>query len=180
MRMFVRAAVRIILVVLFLQTILATLRYITEPNIHNRVTAITHWEPFSTIIGAALISIGILALLWWRTDWLVRVLTGRVYDRELIISTSNIDLMKVAMRILGAYLIVSGIPSLIGNIGFHIALLDSDLLVMYTPDLERNLIVPVIQILIGFWLVLGTKGIVKTLNVLDDKVHIIPPEEKPE
>jgi hypothetical protein len=180
MRMFVRAAVRVILIALCLEIVLYAWRNIVYVvTVFPRMTAEDYWPQILIIIGAAIIGFIILALLWWRTDWLVRLLTGRVYDRELVISTSNVNLMKVAMRIVGIILLVNAIPSLLGLIGYHFSIPSIYLDDRRPAEIQEGIIIGV-KIILGIFLVYGTKGMSKIIDAADDKIHVIKSEEKPE
>jgi hypothetical protein len=182
MRMLVRAAIRVILIFLFLDVIFTCIRYIGEFNVYSLRGEIENiWFQYLIIIGVTIISLVILALLWLRTDWIVHVLTGKTYDRELVINTSNVDLMKVAMRILGIYLLVDGIPSLLGLIGYHFAIKEPDLMGNnYIANEVSKFVIVCVKIFAGIWLVLGTKGIYSIITSIDDKVHMRETETKQE
>jgi len=85
----------------------------------------------------------------------------------LVIKTSNLDLIKVAMRMFGIFLLITSIPELTGLSVYHIRLIhESDL--MYSPIQQAttimNLVSNIITIVIGAWLVIGTKGIAKAID----------------
>jgi hypothetical protein len=182
MRTLTRAIIRIMLIVMFLSTLLTFIRYlegilVTLPRAGIQAT----WFEFFLLIASAIISLMILSFFWWKTNWLVNVLAGRVSNHELIITTSNVDLVKVAMRILGIWLLADSLPSLVGLIGYHIALPPQDIVDKYTHATEiKNWLFAGSKTLVGFWLVLGTRGIYRALDKLWDKTEMVHDEPKQE
>lgn len=181
MRTLVRAAIRIILIYLFLETLLYTIRYC-----HDIIHTSTYFEPQSiwfdllVVIGVAIICFVILSFIWWKTDWLVNVLAGEISNNELIITTSNLDLFKIVLRIFGVFLLIDSIPALVGLIGYHFSY-PNDLIntsAGIRPQEIRELIIIGVKILIGFWMILGTKGIYKVIDIIDTKVHMADNEPK--
>lgn len=181
MRTLVRAAIRIILIYLFLETLFYTIRYCCDIfHIYTYFEPRSRWFDLLVIIGAAVICFVILSLLWWKTDWLVNVLAGKVSNHELIIATSNLDLFKVAIRILGIFLLITSIPALVGLIGYHFSYPD-DLFNTYAgiqPQEIRELIIIGMKILIGIGMILGTKGIYRVIDIIDTKIHMADNEPK--
>ena len=181
MRTLTRAIIRIILIVIFLSTLLGFIRYLENiliviPRTGEHAT----WFQIYLLFAAFIISILILVFFWWKTNWLVNILAGRVSNHELIISTTNIDLIKVSMRILGIWLVADSLPKLVGLIGYHITLPSSDLLVDIHAQEIENWITTAGKIIVGFWLVLGTRGIYRAFDKLWDKTEVVHDEPKQE
>jgi hypothetical protein len=132
------------------------------------------WFYILLIVGITVIFYIILTLLWWKTDWLVNVLAGRVSNHELIITSSNLDLFRVAIRILGLYLLVDSIALLIGLIGYHFSLPPQylDLAIETHANEIKNFFVLGTKIVLGAILLLGFKNIFKTVDRIDDKFHL--------
>jgi hypothetical protein len=186
MKSAVKATIRIIVIFVFIQSLITLINYIS-----NFIYAVHHIysENYDILfslavpIGSLLLGIFILYIIWWKTDWLVKVLAGELSDNELTISTSNLDLMKVALRILGIFLLVNSIPNLLGLIGYHYSFPEEMRRFsteIYANEIKNYIIVGV-KIIFGVWLSLGTKDIHKIFNVVDDKVHMgNNPEQKGE
>ena len=122
MRSLTKVAIRIILIFLFLKIIVALYNQITYYLIYlNRYPSEGYLLEILILVGAGIVGTLILWILWWKTDWLVRVLAGNIPDDLLVVSTSNLDLFKVIIRIIGIYLIVTTIPHLIGLIGYRLS-----------------------------------------------------------
>lgn len=138
-------------------------------------------------LAGPLVGALILYILWRKTDWLVRILAGNINENELVISTSNLDLIRVTMGILGIYLLITSIPDLIGISAYHIFITNnlSDRN-WFTEDkalLIERLVTTICSILIGIWLVSGLrgiKGIIKGINNFWNKAKITNDGEKEE
>jgi hypothetical protein len=169
MRLAVKAFIRIMLIFVALQAVIYFIRYISSIVNYNH-SYLGDYDLFIDVIflvASALIVLLVIYVFWWKTDWLVRVLVGRTREKELVISTSNLDLIKVAMRILGVVLLVNAIPELIGLVGYHFSLPAEfwDYPSYYESAREtQEFIIVGIKILFGVWLVLGSRGIVKVID----------------
>jgi hypothetical protein len=174
MRLAVKAFIRIFLIYIALQMAYYITNYISNMFFYRRAYPGDYDLFFHVIflVASSLIVLLVIYVLWWKTDWLVRVLLGRTRDRELIISTSNLDLIKVAMRILGVVLLVNAIPELIGLVGYHFSLPAEfwDYPSYYESAREtQEFIVVGIKILFGIFLVVGTRKIVDTIDKVWEK-----------
>ena len=181
MRIAIKATIRVILIYIFLSSLVSLISY--GVNIFNS----HHFYPEDygflftlalLILGMVLITLILLAL-WWKTDWIVGIIAGDIPENEIKISTTNLDLIKVAMRILGIFLLVYSIPTLVGLIGYHFSLpADSPDFPSVHADEIRNLLVAGVKIVFGVWLLLGTRGIMNTVDKVWDKAHMVRDEEK--
>jgi hypothetical protein len=176
MRLAIKAFIRIFLIYVALQTILYIINYVHSMLIYSQVyhEDLDLFLPVIVLVAAVLIVILVIYILWWKTDWLVRVLTGRTREKELVISTSNLDLIKVAMRILGIVLLVNAIPTLIGLISYYFIRPED---VYYSRPEAREYIIVGVKIVFGIWLIIGSRGIVKAINKVWDKAHLINDEQ---
>jgi hypothetical protein len=116
MKTLIRAAVRIIIIVMFVMMVKMLLVNIQWTALNFRdgsIRQISYYQIGLTVDQFGVYS-AILALLWLRTDWIVRVIAGNIDDSELVISTSNLDLIRVSMQILGMVLLATSIPKLLG------------------------------------------------------------------
>lgn len=176
MRTLTRAAVRIILAIMFLQTFFTALNYLVNLS---RYSVQSIGLGLLLILGVSVISFIILGLLWWRTEWLVNLLAGRVSNHELIITTTNTDFFRVSLRVLGFYLLADAIPALLGMLGHHLYYSSLDI---YSDSIIagniRDLITIGAKILIGIGLIIGTRGISKTASNRSNKAVIKETGEK--
>lgn len=122
------------------------------------------------IIGVALIGALILYILWRKTDWLVKKLAGDINENELVINTSNLDLINVVMRVIGMFLILISIPKLVGLIVYRGVLANAYTDVLLASNARamaseiKEWITNIGTLLIGLWLALGGAGIVQVFN----------------
>jgi hypothetical protein len=125
----------------------------------------------------------ILILLWLNTDRLVKFIAGNINDRELIITSTNLDLYKVALLILGVFLLATSVPELLGLASYHLRMhfLIEQMGMAKALEVQsnelKNGVMMVAKILAGLWLVLGTRGIVKAIdNVMNAPISKVPEE----
>ena len=169
MRSIIKAAVRVIIIIIFvslLKHVISTLQWlITIPNNYMIPQDLPYL--IGIVGGPFIIFTLILYFLWRNTDWIVRVIAGNLNDNELVIKTSNLDLVKVFMRIFGIFLIVTSIPELFGLAVYHIVLIIPDEL-MYSPISRATTLMNIVTIVltmgVGTWLVIGTRGITKVID----------------
>jgi hypothetical protein len=132
--------------------------YIYEYAIHPSVITLV----------LSIIGIIVLSVLWWKTDWFMRILAGEISDQEPVISISKPELFDFAIRILGIYLVVRYIPLLIGLIAYRIsiAIASPEEFYLYNTPLVYEIeqwVVVSFYILIGLFLASGIKGM-KTIG----------------
>ena len=167
MKAIIRTTIRIILIIMALQ--LLSLIYSSAMNILVYQPSYSYdYTVHPSVITLALSITGILVLLilWWKTDWLMRVLAGEISDQELVISSSKLELFDFAIRILGIYLIVRYIPLLIGLIAYRISIVITSLEEPYMPPIAYEIerwVTTSFYILIGVLLTSGMKGM-KTIG----------------
>jgi len=174
MKSIIKVALRIILVVLFLQWANSSLTYINSTIFIFTTPAHSDSVLSSFITTAVYIVLGALVLLflWRSTDKIVDFLAKGLNESTLVISTDNIDLIRVVTRVMGIYLIVTSIPYVFGILGGH----------YYWAQFYRNLglrplddwqvweiqrmIVYFVTLLFGLLLVLGSKQIMRALRYI--------------
>ena len=167
MKVIIRTTIRIILIIMALQ--LLSLIYGSAMNMLVYQPSYSYeYAVHPSVITLALSITGILvlAVLWWKTDWLMRVLAGEIGDQELVISISKPELFDFAIRILGIYLIVKYIPLLMGLIAYRVAaIIVPEEHLSYMPQTyEIEWWVKIsFYILIGIFLTSGMKGM-KTIG----------------
>jgi len=177
MRSIIRAAIRIILIVFCVQLVLSLINQINIAIINERRFGYENSSynvdvEIGILVAAFIIGIVILYFLWRKTDWLVRVLAGEMDDSVLTVNTTNLDLISVAIRLLGIYLLATLIPRLIGDIQFYFSIQEilSDAYASDKAAAIKPIIVNTITILIGAGMVMGTRRITKTI----DKIMNLP------
>ena len=172
MRSLIRAAVRIIIIVMFVMMVKMLIVNIqwTAMNFHDESIRQILYYQIGLTVGQFGVYSAILALLWLKTDWIVRFIAGNIDDSEIVISTSNLDLVKVAMQILGMVLLATSIPKLLGFGAYHFRILDMvekldvpSSAVSRATELE-SFVTIMVTLLIGLWLTIGTRGIVKAID----------------
>lgn len=169
MKAIIRTTIRIILIIMALQ--LLNLIYNSAMNILvYQPSYIYDYSVHPSVITLTLSITGILVLLilWWKTDWLMRVLAGEISDQGLVINIPKLELFDFAIRILGIYLIVRYIPLLIGLIAYRISIAitsPEEFYIYYTPvayEIERWVSTS-FYIIIGVLLTSGMNGM-KTIG----------------
>ena len=72
------------------------------------------------------------------------------------------------MHIIGLYLVVTYLPSLIDGFSYYIRLSTESSNAMNSPELQatwiKNIVTPVIVIIISAWLMLGSRGIARVID----------------
>jgi len=173
MHTLIKAAVRLGIILMSLQLLisfangLASILNIFNPQYSSGFEL---YLGLAIIIGVALIGALILYILWRKSDWLVRKLAGDINENELVINTSNLDLINVVMRVIGMFLILISIPKLAGLIVYRGVLANAytDMLLASNARAMaseiKEWITVIGTILIGLWLALGGAGIVQVFN----------------
>jgi hypothetical protein len=167
MKAIIRTTIRIILIIMALQ--LLSLIYgsamnilVYQPSYHYEFSV----HPSFIALALSITGILVLSVLWWKTDWLIRVLAGEISDQELVISISKSELFDFAIRILGIYLIVKYIPLLMGLIAYRMSAVIAPEEHMFhmpqTYEIEWWVKIS-FYILIGVFLASGMKGM-KTIG----------------
>jgi hypothetical protein len=178
MRGLITAAIRVILILVFLRTLT-----ILGSNFYTLwFTSNSPAKPdFLSSVGVLLIAFLIIFViswvLWWKAEVVANYLAGSISDDELVINTNNRDLIKFVLRILGICLIFIALPNAFGHIAYHVVLYSG------MPDYSIPQTIEVMwwvtdtaQILIGIFLIIGVK---KPLNIFTSiRDFIEEPQEK--
>ena len=122
MRTLIKVVIRLALVLMvlqFLEFIVFNFAFLMSTFAMSDSYSGNRNESWSIAITIAIFLIGILIIyfMWNKLDWLVGIIAGNYNENELVIKTSNDDLIKVVFGILGIYLIVTEIPTVAGLIG---------------------------------------------------------------
>ena len=179
MRPFIKAGVRIVLIYIFLDMLYSGLNQIfgdwAQINVYG-TSGFNPWVPIGFLIAFLAVGTLILGLLWWKTDWLVRVLTGRQNVNTVAINMSESLIIQTAFRITGLVLVVWGLPDLLGVLGYYARIngLNSSLydLTRDMANVTRWLIADGMKVVFGIVLLVGTRNTMKLLERLWDKAHM--------
>ena len=140
MRSVVRAIIRIALIFLFLQSLFTIIRYIDTIWVSESVPHDWDYYRFYLIfIGTEAVIVLCIWVLWWKTDWIARFFVGETSDDSLVISTSNLDLFIVAIRVLGIFFIITALCDITGELVYY-SIYDQLVPGVENPELTPNLI----------------------------------------
>jgi hypothetical protein len=181
MRGLVTAAIRIILIFVFLSTL-----NILGSNFYTLwfTSDLPSKPDFLSSVGVLLLIFLIIFViswvLWWKAELFANYFAGSISDDELVINTNNTDLIKFVLRIVGICLIFFALPNVFGHVAYHIryVVLYSGMSNYSIPQASEVMwwVTDAVQILIGIFLILWTK---KPLNIVTSIRDFIekPPEE---
>jgi hypothetical protein len=170
MRTLIKAGIRIIIILMTLEILLS--------SVSNLVYYLTFSAPYESAdlnyfvgsIGSVtfsfLVTVLILFIVWRKTDWLTRLVAGEINDSELTINTNNVELITVAVRILGIIFVVINfrlLVALIGNRWIFGSMYPGVQMQNSVYDITQW-IASIVGLLLGIWLTLGGKGIVTALD----------------
>ncbi len=165
MRAILRVAIRIMLIVVFLQVLMNTFntiaRIVTRDGFSmSRSVFYTEIAPY--LIGFLIVLL-VLWVLFWKVNTIVRLLAGRMMNDQLVISVNNQGLFQLAVRMLGIYLLITTIPDLLGSLGYHITMIDYYRQFGMQADAEawevQSYVKSGAKILIGIGLIIGWRRI---------------------
>lgn len=180
MRLFIKAAFRVMLVWLLIDIVLSLISQISNLMIQTRLYPFEDyfpWVPLGFAIAASLVGVLLLWVLWMKTDRVVNLLTGKQDTGTVVISTTNFDFMQAAVRIIGLILILWGLPDLFGAISYLVGL-NPAYFETYRLSTEvasgiRWLVTAAAKIILGTILVLGWRQLVNTINKYWDKARMM-------
>ncbi|MHC4881868.1 MAG: hypothetical protein ACYTFX_09545 [Planctomycetota bacterium] len=86
--------------------------------------------------------------------WLIK---DDTHTGTIVTSISKDDIMIMAVSCIGLYFIITAIPSLVMNLSFYFRLSASS----FWQNAFRTLVAPAVQLGLGVWLFVGSRGIVK-------------------
>ncbi len=120
MRFIIKAAIRIIILIMGLRLLLILFNYISSLFYDTGIFRDENiFGYLGTFLGVDIAGLIVLGILWWKTDWLVKKFYGNIEDSSLVINTSNIDFITVTIQIIGIYLVVTSIPDFAGLAVYH-------------------------------------------------------------
>jgi hypothetical protein len=161
MKTIIKAVIKII-TLLFAIKLLSPL----VSNIATTVIAYQENRQYALIyLVSALITIIVSALVlyfgWWKTDKIVRLIAGDLDENAIVVSTSNVDLYRVIISVLGIYLLATSIPGLISLISDHFYFARMGLTLDMVPNEIGRWTFQIVTFLLGIWLAIGSKPITK-------------------
>jgi hypothetical protein len=164
MRVIIKTAVRVIIIVMALKLLYAGFNLANTVILYQRYELPLPVYIFVIVLGLFILGVLLLWLLWWKTDWLVKILAGDIDEQELIINTTNLDLFWLAIRILGVYILVGAVSDLFGRVAYQIYIENQlEGLRFLSPEEQAmeisQWIKVVVTVLIGVFLVSGVKGV---------------------
>jgi hypothetical protein len=166
MRAIITVGLRILIIyifLLFLNEILKNFYVISDTINHSGGDTFTLFS----LLGVCMVVILILVIAWIKAGWLSSVLASDLDDNSLVISSTNLEIFRVAMKIVGLVLLATTIPTIAGLIAYQIVLTQPDPVystVKEQATLIRYWVIPVVKILIGIWLVLGFRGTITAIS----------------
>jgi hypothetical protein len=181
MRGIITAGVRILTIYLFINilVILGNDFFIIW-NTRN-LPGETNSMNISIFVSVCLVIIFILWVIWVKASSLSRFLAGDIDDNNIVIQSTSVDIMKVAMRILGFCLIATTLPTLLGLAAYHIRIINGDWRMPISESTQaaeiKSWVIATVTILIGIWLVLGFRGTIIAASKIWNIAHMTNEDE---
>jgi hypothetical protein len=163
MRSIIKSAIRIIVIFIAIKTMISFINnlVITLRNYNFKVSDQYAWLEIGIYSLAFLFGIFILWIIWWKAGAIARLLAGDIDDNRLVVDTSYLNLFRLVLMIIGIYLLVTGIPSVLSMIGYHFRLtaLNEDIIRSNIEQANelKYWITPVVSVIIGLGLIFGLK-----------------------
>jgi hypothetical protein len=182
MRIIIKAVIRIIILVLVIQLLVSLFKDISWV-FYNTEQLGEAFFYLGVLPGVDIAGLAILCVIWWKTDWLVKILAGNIDDRALMINTSSVDFITVAIQIIGIYLVVTSIPDFVGLAVYHIQINDKFPgynLSEFEVQETKQWVITIAIFLIGLLLVSGSKWLVKRIQGTGNSEPSMDAEDQPE
>jgi hypothetical protein len=180
LRGLITAGIRIVLIFIFFQVFIEVLNFL--PSIFNSSGYSSNSQYFSLKevlipICIFLVVLVILCIVWWKARRIASLLSGDKFDTQLVINTSNTELIRVVLRVFGICLICLTIPTLLGHVTYFINYQsqvsnDFPIIQANSPPFVNYFVTDGTKILIGLWLVLGGRGIVIAIDKIWNAAHM--------
>ena len=166
MRTLIKTVYKIFLIFVFINAISYAINFISTVDVNKNIYVDVQGKinVLPDIIGMSIAFIIVsllLLLLWWKADKVIKFIAGDISDNEITINTSNEDLHRVIMRILGIIIVVSNVPYLIVTAGYYFfySHLPDQIRVDFSTNEIRQMAIHGVTILLGIWLAVGNKAI---------------------
>ncbi len=168
MRSIIKAAIRIVIIVIAIDSLARFVNFAGSTIYYSR-TSPEVFPALSWLLPAiAIILAAIFFLLWRYSDWLVKKIAGNLDENTLVITGTGMDLINLAMRILGIVLVVTTIPDLVGIASA--AIVNQNYYSGIPPETQiiypKTWITAAMRLLLGAWLIFGADGIIRTIKVI--------------
>lgn len=119
----------------------------------------------SFILVASLIPILVAALLWLFPMTIAAKLTPRIHPAEASSKLSSPELVAAAFPILGLWVLASAIPDTFYWTTLVYLIKNADLgRTELSPQDIASIVSTIFELIIGFWLLLGSKGVVALIK----------------
>jgi hypothetical protein len=114
------------------------------------------WYPVLTLLPIAMVA-SVVAFLWWVAPWLASVMTGRGSNSETPVSfridRDDGSLLAVALTAAGALVLAGVLPELLR---WMLVILHAQ---SFSAVWQEDVLVAAARCVIGFWMLLGSKGL---------------------
>ncbi len=172
MRFITKAAIRIIILIMGLKLLFALSQdiswFISDTVIFKEEIVFSY---MGVILGEDIFGLIVLCFLWWKTDWLVKLLCGKMDNGALVINTSNIDFITVMIQIIGIYLVVTSIPDFIGLAVYYVQIRSKypgfDIS-EYQVQETKQFVITGVTFVIGLLMLSGSKWFVKKIRGVEN------------
>jgi hypothetical protein len=112
----IKTALRIIAVAFWISILGATIPYIGYAiNSLNNPDNFLIWSYILNIVVGVIVSYLVWLFLWRRAEKTTKLLAGDFIDEHVTININGPELLSLATRFLGIYLVVTTIPAIIGR-----------------------------------------------------------------
>jgi hypothetical protein len=180
MRGLITAGIRIVLIFIFFQVfveVLNLLRSIFNYSSYSSNSQYFSLKELLIPICIFLVVLVILCIVWWKAGRIASLLSGDKFDTQLVINTSNTELVRVVLRVFGLCLICLTIPTLLGHVTYFFnyqSQVNNDFPIIQasSPPFVNYFVTDGTKILIGLWLVLGGRGIITAIDKIWDAAHM--------
>jgi hypothetical protein len=158
-------------VIAFFQTIWILINFVsrlyTPGNIYGNFESTDKLQSLGIAAGIFIVVTIALVLLWRKTDTIIKMVAGNISDNEIVINTTNSELYRIIMRVLGIIIIVTNVPSFLVTLGYnflYIKIINDITYEISASGIITELLIRGISILLGIWLIIGNKSIVNAKN----------------
>jgi hypothetical protein len=156
MKTFLKAAVRILALFVFINLITVTasaMVVFTATGIGHRVLAVL------IIAGMFVFQTAVLVIIWFKADSFVKLMTGESDDKEVVISASGPDFTTLMLRAFGLYFILRAIPQIAGLAIYRVMLVGQPSYYYYQNAVNvsdaQQWTVQIVTLIIGISLIVG-------------------------
>jgi hypothetical protein len=167
-RVVIRIAIIALIIICFTSFINTLSNYLGYLSFYAMEGMEYTWRAYIAVLVLWPIVIALLILAWKKTDWLVNVLAGSDAPEEIPFQIPVQKLYNFALKFLGVWVMVNALPEFVRFLVIYINLsvstggYDS----LMPSETVPNLIGAGVKIIIGIWLVFGSRGISKAIDTV--------------